>query len=274
MSQSNSSEKKKIYGPTLPEHLRSSMESNVENKVENDAEEVDDDDDDVYGPCLPQSMCTSSNESKNQTKIIGPCLYPPNMTRCTEEESSNSDDEDGGLIMDPTLSKQIDYNKLRKERRESKSINESDPKKREKWMLEPGKALRQILPTKSVTRFNQKTTKERPLTEEERLEMLAEKEREQRIEEFLKKYEKKNKRDISLLDQHREEMKKSKHRKLAPKQSTSSSVGDSFERQEFDRERDLKNTSRWDSRTKNRFINTAINEFGSRFSSGKFEKYL
>ncbi|KAI7692717.1 hypothetical protein SSS_04426 [Sarcoptes scabiei] len=254
MSQSNSSEKKKIYGPTLPEHLRSSMESNVENKVENDAEEVDDDDDDVYGPCLPQSMCTSSNESKNQTKIIGPCLYPPNMTRCTEEESSNSDDEDGGLIMDPTLSKQIDYNKLRKERRESKSINESDPKKREKWMLEPGKALRQILPTKSVTRFNQKTTKERPLTEEERLEMLAEKEREQRIEEFLKKYE--------------------KHRKLAPKQSTSSSVGDSFERQEFDRERDLKNTSRWDSRTKNRFINTAINEFGSRFSSGKFEKYL
>jgi len=112
-----------------------------------------------------------------------------------------------------------------------------------------------------VTKFNQKySKKDAPLSKEQKLEQEAIVEKESKMKEFLNKYEKSNKRDVSLLEQHQ----KDNNKKLKPEKS---------ERKEFDRDTDL-NVPRMDNRKKNSFIKEASSTFSTRFSGGKFEKFL
>ncbi|OTF79402.1 hypothetical protein BLA29_007021 [Euroglyphus maynei] len=134
-------------------------------------------------------------------------------------------------------------------------------------MLEPGKSLGRAfqVPTKSITKFNQKTPKDKRLTEEETMELQAKAQKDKKMEEFLEKYDKTNKRERSLMEMHRKDLKNNK------KSKTATTLPD--ERREFDREKDLC-APRMDSKKKNALITEASNSFVTKFSRGKFEKFL
>lgn len=235
-------EEEQTFGPTFPESV---LKKDGSDKTKELISTNDDDsaDDDAFGPALPPGF------SGNQ---IGPSL--PSGFNLEDE-----DDETFGPVPEGLEDKNHQYDASQRLLKQ----NVKNITKREKWMLEPGKALAKTLQTKSITQFSQKSSKkDGPLTENEKKELAAVADKDNKMKEFLEKYEKGNKRDVSLLDKHRNDLKKNK--KLKPEKT---------ERREFDREKDLFTRS-IDNKKKNGFIKEASTTFPSRFSSGKFEKFL
>lgn len=148
--------------------------------------------DDAYGPSLPPDFI----KEENKPRILGPSL-PKNFKlpsendyeELNENDNDNNDDEEENddLVIGPLLPGTIDLN--HKAEKPKSLSNEVKGPIREKWMLEPSQALRKTLPTKSVTKFQQKNSKERPLTEQELMELQAKEEKDKKMNEFLQKYE-------------------------------------------------------------------------------------
>lgn len=155
--------KPKCYGPTLPPNVALGEPSSAIDEGE--------DSDDSYGPALPPGL-NSQVESDDA------------------EEFEDDDSEDGnvvGPLPEGLVDKNHQYDASIRLKKRKKDVT-----KREKWMLEPPKQLKATLQTKSVTQFSQKSSKhkDKPLTEEEKLQLEVVKEREQNMEEFLHKYKK------------------------------------------------------------------------------------
>lgn len=130
----------------------------------------DNDDDQSFGPALPPGF---------PGHIIGPSL-PDNVN------FDNDDDETFG----PVPEGQDDLNHQYDASQRLSKQNVKNITKREKWMLEPGKAMAKTLQTKSVTQFSQKSKKDAPLTENQKKEMAMIAEKDNKMKEFLQKYEK------------------------------------------------------------------------------------
>ncbi|XP_075678990.1 uncharacterized protein LOC113791169 isoform X2 [Dermatophagoides pteronyssinus] len=239
-----------VYGPVLPKNF-------PKLKTNDDNDEKCQSNDDVYGPTLPSSSLKVP---------IGPSL-PENFQSTSSQQDDEDDDDD--FIIGPLPPGEIDRNHLNNQNRSIK--NDRNDTKREKWMLEPGKSLGRSfqLPTKSVTKFSQKTSAtKKPLTEDELMEIRANEQKDKKIEQFLEKFDKTNNRERSLMEMHRKDLKNNKKPKATDSTATKQS-----ERREFDREKDLC-APRMDSKRKKSLINAASDSFGTKFSRGKFEKFL
>lgn len=157
----------KRYGPSIPDCFKNQ-----------DIEENSNDDDyEEYGPALPLSLQNNKSISKDENVDY------------TQNDGNDSDSDDNmiGPMPDGLVDKNHMYDASIRLQKSKKDIT-----KREKWMLEPPKALKSTLQTKSVTKFSQKSSKikDKPLSEEERIELEASKEKEQIMEDFLDKYSK------------------------------------------------------------------------------------
>lgn len=221
------SESNRQIGPSLPPNFKLDN-SNFDDEEEDGSNTVkelspncnnndSDDDDKSFGPALPPGF---------SGQIIGPSLDGS----VSLDDEDDEDDETFGPVPEGQDDKNHQYDaSQRLSKQNVKNIT-----KREKWMLEPGKALAKTLQTKSVTQFSQKSKKDAPLTLNEKKELAMVAEKDEKMKEFLQKYEKvllyiifliilcaflillyfkgNKKRDVSLLDQHRNDIKKNKVR--------------------------------------------------------------
>ena len=198
-----------VYGPVLPANfLKSKNDEKSKSNINNeDNDDDDENDDEVYGPILPSSS----------SSVIGPVIGPSlpinfNSSKQLNEHNNNNnaDVDDDDFIIGPLPPGEIDLNHIHNQNRSIR--NETDGPKREKWMLEPGKSLGRAfqVPTKSITKFSQKTPKDKRLTEDEKMEIHAKAQKDKKMEEFLEKYDKTNKREQSLMEIHRQDLRKNK----------------------------------------------------------------
>lgn len=174
INNSEEEEEEESVSPTFPDQQQQMNQDDSDKTKElNSTNDNDsDDDDDAFGPALPPGF------SGNQ---IGPSL-PSNFT--LEEDE---DDETFGPVPEGLEDKNHQYDASQRLLKQSvKNVT-----KREKWMLEPGKALAKTLQTKSITQFSQKSSKKGgPLTENEKKELATVAEKDSKMKEFLEKYEK------------------------------------------------------------------------------------
>lgn len=166
----------KIIGPALPPGFSraSSDEEEDENVSKHSPKEAESSDED-FGPALPPGF-----KAEPSTKAIGPTI-PDNI------DDEDSDDE----VYGPVRADETDVNhQYDASKRLVKVVKEES--RREKWMLDPPTALRKTLPTQSVTKFNQKSSTSKPvaLTKEQKLELEAIAQKDEKNKDFLRKYEK------------------------------------------------------------------------------------
>lgn len=169
---SNQDGGKRYVGPTMPDRHDLGQNAQYEDLSSLNTEADEDSDNDAFGPALPPGF---SNTNDRQ---IGPAL----PSDCVPEDD---DDDTFGPVPDGQEDKNHMYDVSARNLKKAKQIT-----KREKWMLEPGKALAKTIQTKSVTKFSQKSSKkDAPLTKEQKLEMEMVAEKEGKMRAFLDKFE-------------------------------------------------------------------------------------
>lgn len=183
------SDQQKPIGPFLPSNFQSISSNQDAGKKR------------YVGPTMPDrhdldqnaqyedlsSLNTEADEGSLDEGILdafGPAL-PPGFSNTNDCVPEDDDDDTFGPVPDGQEDKNHMYDVSARNLKKAKQIT-----KREKWMLEPGKAMAKTIQTKSVTKFSQKSSKkDAPLTKEQKLEMEMVAEKEGKMRAFLDKFE-------------------------------------------------------------------------------------
>ncbi|CAK1599976.1 unnamed protein product [Parnassius mnemosyne] len=274
--------KSDVCGPALPPHLAKRHEKSASPDTE--------------GPALPPQL-------QKKHRHIGPSI-PQDMRKVLEERSQEvikfeSSDEDICIVGPLPVGSEEKWTHAHKQLEEraldmkikkidGHSINQTDIKSREKWMLElpEGKAKYLGLEARSFRAKEgpdmtdrsswtdtpeEKARKAAGLVKEEDADAVLHREarnkqianRDEEQERAIRRHKKKHKRDESLLEMHQKKLKKKKKKE--------DKEDDKPERRPFSRDVDLQ-VNRFDEAQKKSIIKKAQN-LDSRFSRGE-AKYL